>query len=179
MNCVFRTVVVGLLAVGSYSAWARVEVVFLERIRRDGTVVELEPGGRFVHAAVSFQGQWISTHPIRGVELVPLDRLAVFGRVTAKLAKEDEPELEEAIVRKALGKKYDAGFDWSDDEKFYCSEFIAKLFGIEPLPMDFASPPWPESYAKLRGKPGLSPDELYVGLKQKGFRLEGSLVRAH
>jgi hypothetical protein len=150
----------------SSSAWAEVRVAFIELRTASGELVQMEPDGRFGHTAISYRGKWLHSHPWRGVEWVSLDVIEKVGKVAEILTLPDEAELPEEIVNGYLGRPFDREFLW-DDDKIYCSELIAKLLGMEPRPMFFDPALWPESYRKLNGLPGISPDEIHRRLEQR------------
>lgn len=141
------------------STQARVQVAFIEMRNYHGQIIQLEPGGRFAHSAISFKGQWLQAHPVRGVELVTMIEILKMGQIKEIIEVENLDKLDEQKVRSMLGKPFDHGYLW-DDEKIYCSELIAKLLNLSPKPMVF-SDSWPKHYQDLTGLPGLSPDGVY------------------
>lgn len=143
----------------SFSVQAKVMVAFIQMRDYYGNVIQLEPGARFAHSAISYKGQWLQAHPYRGVELVTIDKIQKMGEILEYLEVQNLEELDEAKVNVMLGKPFDHGYIW-DDEKIYCSELIAKLLDLAPKPMVF-SQAWPASYQALNGLPGLSPDGVY------------------
>jgi Permuted papain-like amidase enzyme, YaeF/YiiX, C92 family len=153
-----------LLAAGVFlsgaSAQAGVQIAFLEFYTPDGRLIELEPGGRFAHVAISYRGGWLHAHPFRGVEVISTEGLSKMGKITSVVNVPQLKEIPERTVSQFLGKPYDADFSWTDD-KIYCSELIAKIFGMKPEPMHFDPRLWPERYRRFEGLPGLSPDKVY------------------
>lgn len=145
------------------SVQAKVTVALIEMRNYYGQVIQLEPGGRFAHSAISYKGQWLQAHPVRGVELVPIERIRQMGEIKETLEVIGLEELDEQKVLSMLGKPFDHGYVW-DDEKIYCSELIGKLLGLPTKPMVF-SDSWPKQYQDLNGLPGLSPDGIYELLK--------------
>lgn len=135
------------------------QVAFIEMRNYHGQIIQLEPGGRFAHSAISFKGQWLQAHPVRGVELVTMIEILKMGQIKEIIEVENLDKLDEQKVRSMLGKPFDHGYLW-DDEKIYCSELIAKLLNLSPKPMVF-SDSWPKHYQDLTGLPGLSPDGVY------------------
>lgn len=151
------------------SAGAGVRVAFLEFYSPDGRLIQLEPEGRFAHVAVSYQGGWLHAHPRRGVEVINSEELGRLGKIATVVDLPQLKEIPQTTAQRFLGKPYDSEFTWSDD-KIYCSELIAKIFGLKPEPMHFDTKLWPESYWKYEGLPGLSPDKVYRDLtKQKSW----------
>ncbi|MES3036963.1 MAG: YiiX/YebB-like N1pC/P60 family cysteine hydrolase [Bdellovibrionota bacterium] len=138
-------------------------VAFLEHYDTNGNLVQLEPGGRFYHMAISFQGKWLQAHPYQGVVLVDIDELEKMGTVT-EIVRVNSPELTLEDIKPYLGLRYDQNFSW-DDDKMYCSELVAKLLNIQPIPMVFAPGLWPPQYQQYNGLPGISPDKIYLLLK--------------
>lgn len=143
----------------SISVQAKVEVAFIEMRNYYGQIIQLEPGGRFAHSAISYKGRWLQAHPLRGVELVPIEKIRKMGEIKEILEVKNLEEHDEAKVNAMLGKPFDHGYVW-DDEKIYCSELIAKLLNLPTKPMVF-SDSWPKQYQDLNGLPGLSPDGVY------------------
>lgn len=157
-----RWIPAAIMALGtSVSAHAKVQVAFIEFYNSDGRLIQLEPGGRFAHVAVSHKGLWLHAHPLRGVELTNTFELSKLGRIGRVVELRQMSELSDELVRKFLGKPYDPDFTWSDD-KIYCSELIAKIFGLPPEPMHFDTTLWPQRYWKFEGQPGLSPDKVFA-----------------
>lgn len=143
----------------SISVQAKVEVAFIEMRNYYGQVIQLEEDGRFAHSAISYKGQWLQAHPVRGVELVPIEKIRKMGEIKEVLEVPGLEELDEAKVNALLGKSFDHDYLW-DDEKIYCSELIGKLLGLPTKPMVFSSA-WPAHYQAYNGLPGLSPDGVY------------------
>lgn len=143
----------------SLSVQAKVMVAFIQMRDYNGNIVQLEPGARFAHSAISYKGKWLQAHPYRGVEHVTIDKIQKMGEILEYVEVPNLEELDEEKVKALLGKPFDHGYLW-DDEKIYCSELIAKLLDLAPKPMVF-SEYWPASYQALNGLPGLSPDGVY------------------
>lgn len=142
----------------SLKTFAAVDIAFVEIRDYYGNVVQLEPGGRFAHIAIAYQGGWLHAHPLRGVEVISNEKLAKLGTVTVQtLAQFDEPTANE--VNKYLGKGYDSNYSWSD-EKIYCAELVGKILRLTPEPMTFDTPAWGPGYKILDGELGLSPDDI-------------------
>lgn len=142
-------------------AVAEVHIAFIELLGPQGRVIQLTPGGRFGHSAISYQGGWLHAYPRRGVEVTSLEDLESIGRVVeiVTLVGRAEPSPQE--VDQYLGRAFDYDYSWTD-EKIYCAELLAKLLGLEPEPMIFDEKLWPgDKYQKLNGQPGLSPDAIY------------------
>ena len=149
-------------------AQARVQVAFVEIRRPDGTLVQLEPGGRFAHLAISYRGQWLHSHPYRGVELINTNDLAKMGTLAVKITL---PAMEpsDGMVKGLVGLPYDREYSWSN-ERMYCSELVAKILQLKPSPMYFDPKLWPKEYQKLNGQLGISPDDIYRILAHPIFK---------
>ncbi len=161
-----------LLFVPFYS-FASVEVAFIEMRDYDGQVIQLEPNGKYAHMAISYRGNWLHAHPFRGVEVVSKEELEKMGEIKVILTKSDFEALSEVEVARYLGKPYDSEFSWSD-AKIYCAELIAKLLGINPLPMSFDAEFWSEELQRMKGLLGLSPDDLFPVLLERGYKKKNS-----
>ena len=148
---------------------AGVEIAFIEIRAGDGRVLQLEPNGRFAHIAISYQGNWLHTHPYRGVELVSRKVLEETGLII-QVIRMPEVELESTAVKSVLGKPYDSTFSWNSDG-FYCSELVGKLLKLHPEPMLFARPLWKGPLTEKAGEFGLSPDDIYRILQGRGYRV--------
>lgn len=165
-----------LILLTPFCGFASVEIAFIELRNYQGELIELEPNGKFAHMAISYKGHWLHSHPFRGVEIIPQDKLEEIGTINAIVTIPETPSLTEVQVKKFLGKPYDTEFSWSD-ERIYCSELIAKLLHIEPKPMSFASKAWPESFRAFKGKLGLSPDDIFKALIQKDYNSDSFKFR--
>lgn len=150
-----------------FAAFARVEIAFVEILDSQGQPLQLEPGGRFAHTAISYRGKWLQAHPIRGVELVSRARVEELGVIREIVALPDRAEPSEAEVAKYLGKPFDSALSWSDDA-IYSSELVAKLLGIKPMPMAFEAAIWPARFRLMRGQLGISPDDIFQILRKSG-----------
>ena len=148
---------------------AKVDIAFIVMKDRQGQILQLEPQGQFAHIAISYQGQWLHSHPYRGVEIISTESLEHMGTLRKIITISDLDSLDEALVKPLIGKAYDTEYAWND-ERIYCSELVAKLLKIEPLPMSFSSPFWSDGFQKIRGELGLSPDDIYKNLKARGYR---------
>jgi hypothetical protein len=153
------------------SSLASVDIAFLEVPNRQGQPRILEAGGRYAHIAISYQKQWLHSHPQRGVEIVSKEILQQTGRVAAIVTLTNDSEPSPSAVKPILGKPYDLAYSWSD-ESFYCSELVGKLLRVPPEPMNFEPSLWPPQYRTLRGKPGLSPDDLFRLLQRRAHRIQ-------
>lgn len=159
------------LALSAFSArpTQALEIAFLRLQQRNGQLIYLEPGVPYSHVAISYRGQWLHTSPAKNrVEIVAT--LAEIGGVEIILSNPDAAELQPAQVEPWLGLPYDREYDWSNNDKLYCTELVAKLLGIPPSPMAFDAFLWPAHYLTKNGLPGLSPSELFAELAIRNYR---------
>lgn len=145
-------------------------VAFLELPGPDGRRMELEPGNRFAHTALAYNGRWLEADPWAGVTLVPFATLQKMALSITILEHPEGPEVDPARVREWMHRPFDPDYTW-DNDKLYCTELIAKLLGVAPHPMRFDAPHWPPAWRARAGQPGISPDLLYTDLLKMGFRL--------
>jgi len=155
------------------TAESETQVLFLELRNGQGEVLLLEPDFPYAHVAVQLRdGKIIHSHPRGGVQEVTYKQLGNFGTVKESVVIERETsEISNEEFEKLLGKPYDFGFSW-DNDRFYCSELVAKILGISPEPMHFDQALWPPSFWELEGKPGISPGKIYRKLKSQAFLFE-------
>lgn len=137
--------------------WAQIIVGFVEMRDSQNRLVQLEPGGRFAHLAISYGAKWLHAHPYRGVELITTAELQQMGRIIPVTWSRTK-SLSAQQISYYLGKPFDHEYSWSDGQ-YYCSELVAKILGLNPEPMNFDL--WPDRYKKKRGQLGLSPDDIY------------------
>jgi hypothetical protein len=147
---------------------AATDVAFIEIRDYHNQIIQLEPNGRFAHVAISYNGQWLHAHPIRGVEIVSQKEIEKIGRFKSIVSLPDV-NIETEKVRRFLGKHYDAGYEWTE-QSVYCSELVGKLLELAPEPMSFKASLWANRYLHMRGQPGLSPDDVYRILIGRGYK---------
>lgn len=150
-------------------SFASIDVAFIELRNHNGQLLQLEPNGKFTHIAISYRGGWLHSHPNRGVEVISQDNLEKIGTIKAITTVTERDSLNESQVRKYLDKPYDPEFSWRDD-KIYCSELVAKLLNIDPLPMTFETEVWPDRFKSLKGQLSLSPDDIFQLLIKKVYQ---------
>jgi hypothetical protein len=162
-----------LLFLGPLSQFAAaVEVAFVEAYK-DGKMIQLEPGGRFYHVAIRVGDQWLHAHPHKGVDAVA--DLEPYGHKFYFLRHDLIPEPAREWMQARLGMPFDRTYSWDNPQATYCTRIIAEYLGIQPRTMSFNGQHWliPENVARgelsSRGKQGLSPDELYTELVNRGF----------
>ena len=146
-----------------------VQVAFFEVRDARGNPVHLEPKFPWAHMAISIDGAWLHAHPATGVEWVSGANLENYGRIAHTMNVPKWFKLRLDLVDEFLGRPYDGAFSW-DDRALYCSELVAKLLGIAPVPMVFDPQFWPRDYLRFNGLPGISPGLVYRRLIQEGLR---------
>lgn len=148
----------------NFSRSESVYVAFLEFYNKDGERISLEPGGRFSHIALSYDGGWIHAFPPRPVEKAA--RLDKFGRLTVVLELSDEIIVDQNFLTLQLDKSTSIQSEWSDTQTTYCSKLVGQCFGILARPSLWEAAHWDQ--VPLKYKPttreGLSPDDVYETL---------------
>lgn len=143
-------------------SFAQVKVAFLEIFHpTTGEVVPLEPGGRFGHVAISFNGGWLHSFPGRPVERVK--SLEAYGRVVEVVTIEGVQALSHLEVGSHLGKSFDTSYSWGPTNTTYCSKLVGQILSIPPQPTSFSADVW-QSAGALGDGWGLSPDDIYIYL---------------
>jgi len=155
-----------LFSVGAYSRNPE-QVLFLEVKNSQGEIVQLEPDFPYAHVLISVEGQWAHSHPKTGVQRIGNSQIKQFGEPREMFEVELPHEAPKKITD-WLGLPYDMSFQWTND-KFYCSELVAKILQMDPEPMHFDPQLWPPSFQEFEGLPGVSPGKIYRYLKAKGF----------
>lgn len=163
-----------LLILGSAShIAAAVQVAFIEAYK-DGKMIQLEPGGRFYHVAIRVGNKWVHAHPHKGVDEV--DDLELYGHRFYYLNHDLIPEPSREWVKARVGMPFDRTYSWDHPTAMYCTRLIAEYFEVPPRKgMAFRGGHWkiPENVSRgelnSRGREGLSPDQLYSELVQRGF----------
>jgi hypothetical protein len=149
-------------------ALARVELALFKIYRPDGSFIQYEKNGQFAHTALLVDAGWIHAHPYKGVEVLP--SLRDFPFPTAKITRLrlNSPIIDGRYYQHFLGLPFDSDYSW-DEDKIYCSELMAKILRIRPVPMVFDPKIWGPNHPQS-GKPGVSPDGLYRWAIQMGFK---------
>lgn len=160
-------------------------VIFLSVTDPSGQKIDLDPaepsGKAFFHVAISHRGGWLhsqtwagvqktrSMEPYGHVELILEPSRTEWNRIKTLYPSESE-------IDNLIGRKFDFFFNWATDQELYCSELVAKILKIKPIPMRFGGPYW-QKYFEKRGQPmphskskGMSPDSLYTALIKRGWR---------
>ncbi len=146
------------------------DVAFLTAYRRDGSLIRLKRNEAFFHVFIKHDELWYNAAPGKKVEGVKNFRDAGFRYFTITILRKTEHKFPYERLAPFLGLPYDYGFSWSD-EAIYCSELIAKILDISPGPMYFDPTIWQKKYWKLNGRPGISPDQVFYKLLDRGFKL--------
>lgn len=145
-------------------------MAFFEYFSPQGELIQLEPGGRFFHVAILTEEGWLHSHPQKGVELVKDLDLISARRVI--LTNPQAQSLSRRDVRSYIGLPFDYSYNWEDPNSTYCSKLVGILLGIDPLPMDFSAEHWSRSGLSSTHQVGLSPDDIYKTLIQRGFSVK-------
>lgn len=160
-RCFLYFILLLSFSLSSFS-YAKTRIAFLELYDSRGNLVQYEPGGRFAHTAIQFDeigDKWLNAYPKEGVAIITWEQLQQRGRIT------DVVEVPQSVhfsqVAPYMGRPFDYWYSW-DDDAFYCTELIGKLFNIPTHPMRFNRKVWPRHYWKLEGTPGLSPDQVWL-----------------
>lgn len=153
-----------------FSRATELKVVFLEVKNDKGQTVFLEPGFPYAHVVLGRGEFYIHSHPRTGVSKFSEQELKLYGEPKETFFLSDEG-LNDEVLDNALGKPYDSQFNWSD-ERFYCSELVAKAIGLLPEPMHFDPKLWPPQFQAFEGLPGISPEKIFKRLKAGAFLFE-------
>lgn len=151
-------------------AVAPVEVVFFELYDK-GKRVELEAGGQYYHVAIKTEAGWLHSHP--GAEGVTF--LKDLSQISKKFVILENPNAKAVSlmdVHRYLGLPFDFFYRWNDERTSYCSKLVAQILGIPPKPMSFSSEHWGQAFGIERGEVGLSPDDLFDALLERGYRFK-------
>lgn len=167
-----RILLISFLFAFAQLAYAKVEVAFLILKDASGNIVQFEEGGRYGHVAVSYNGQWLHAHPVRGVELT--NDLSDIGWTSVILESEQYNEPTEEYVNQNLGKAFSYLKSWEDSQYTYCAKLLAGPLSVDPLPMNFVTKMWENRTDLPRGEKGLSADDLYQVFVNRGFQVKNS-----
>lgn len=162
-----RKLILLILLVFSELGFCSVSVALFEFYNEQDQLIQLEPGGRFYHVAISTKKGWLHSHPKKGVELIRI--LDEIGPHRVILTNQSLMAFTWDEIQPYLGLPFDYGYKWEDSDSTYCSKLIANLLKIDPLPMSFASDHWEKSGLDSIQELGLSPDDLFRILKKRGF----------
>lgn len=140
---IFTAIIAFLICCGLYAFKKGPElkngdIIFITNQSGQGKAIQLATKSKFTHVGIVFIESGI-TYVYHAVEPVSKSTLSDFigmsedGSYAVKRLK-DQSVLSSVSLKqmlneanKELGKHYDLGFNWSDDE-MYCSEFVWKLY---------------------------------------------------
>lgn len=149
---------------------AQIKIAFIKVYKPDCSLLYLESNFEYSHVAISYKDGWLNAHPKHGVQFTSLLEELDFPKIEYHIIENPfMPELTEQEVGRFIGKPYNNLYDWYANDKYYCTELIAKLLDVPPKPMFFDPRYWPEKYQKLNGKPGMSPFSLLKKLLKRDF----------
>ena len=147
-----------------------VRVAFFKGFDQFNQPIELLPGGEFFHVAIQIDGFWYHTSTVDGVELLyNLLDLSQDGMQIHSMLESKEYDLRYEDIKPYIGLPFDFYYDWDCKDRTDCTKFIAQLLDVPPTTSFFQGPHWSISYGISEGGVGVSPDELFTRLKQKGF----------
>lgn len=114
------------------------DVIFITNQSGQGKAIQLATKSKYTHVGIVFieNGKTFVYHAVEPVSKNSLEEFVSMsedGKYSVKRLKDTVLLTQQAIKQmhseaiKDLGKHYDLGFNWSDDE-LYCSEFVWKLY---------------------------------------------------
>ena len=160
----------------SFSVQAEVRVAFLTATDSKGKPVQLEKDGRFSHVAIWVEGKWLHSYINRPVEWV--ETLEDYGMIGEVLVDPKASPITFEQIKKLLELPYDPSYAWNNSQSTYCAKLVGLLLGVKPLPMSFSSERWKDTELLPVGELGLSPDDIYDALVNRGYRSNmGSLCK--
>lgn len=153
------------------------DIILIELRCYSCSMIADETGSRFSHSAVvlgNYEGEPIVAQALGPVHAIKLSNFLgqrqpnTTAHVMRPLERLDANELVEEFSVNWLGRPFDKGYTW-DDEKLYCSEFVAKFLEVflgpvfPPRPLDF-SRNW-DFWNRVmdhvpQGEPGNSPGDF-------------------
>ena len=170
-----KIVMILLLSLSSHAK--SIKVAFVTTQKTNGQIVQFEDGGHFSHIAISYQGLWLHADPREGVTLS--ENLNDLGTHYTFLSHPQLQEPSPEFVHSVLGMKFNMFAHWQDASATYCSKFIGKYFSLIPAPMTFASPDWQGIKDLPIGQLGMSPDDIFRQLLNRGFIPAQSQSQSH
>ena len=151
------------------AAQATTRVAFFEAYDHTGAVIRLLPESKYFHVAIQIEDVWYHTDQDEGVTV--LESFSDLGpqfQLKSILVNHDL-YLQKSEIKPYLKMPFDLYYDWHDPNTTYCSKLIAKLLKVKPSLNLFKSSYWALAHGIKKGKEGISPDELYKKLLEKGF----------
>lgn len=153
------------------------DVILIELRCYSCSLIADETGSRFSHSGVVLgerQGEILVAQALGNVHATTLTKfLSQKTKNTSALVRRPKnlyanESLIKVFARDWMGRPFDSSYTW-DDEKLYCSEFVAKFLEVflgpvlPPKPLDF-SRHWDYWSSVLnpvpQGEPGNSPGDL-------------------
>jgi hypothetical protein len=125
------------------------DLIFIMNPAGQGKAIQLATGSKYTHVGIVFieNGKPVVYHAVEPVMKSPLNEfvgMSVDGKYEVRRLK-DQKALAGDVLSKMrrqaisqLGRHYDWGFSWSDDE-LYCSEYVWKLYS-SALHVEIGSP---------------------------------------
>ena len=114
------------------------DIIFIVNPSGQGKAIQLATGSKYTHVGIIIKEK-TETYVYHAVEPVMVSTLSDFiafsadGKYVVKRLKDSSPltvaknEKMKVMASKLLGKHYDIYFSWNDDE-WYCSEYVWKLY---------------------------------------------------
>lgn len=148
---------------------ATVRVAFFEAYDHTGKVIRLLPDSEYFHVAIQIENVWYHTDQMEGVTV--LEAFNDLGpQYTLKsILVNNAIDLPSSVMLPYLNMPFDLYYDWSNPKTTYCSKLIANILDIKPSVNLFQSTYWSQARGLKKGQEGVSPDELYAKLLEKGF----------
>ncbi len=159
-----------LVCLFASNANAEIKVAFFRCYTPSLKAVQLTPGGKFCHVAISHNGGWLHAHPVDGVKWKKNLPEITGGRCENILIDISAPAVPHEEVTPWIGKPYDASFRWETKEATYCSKLVGCLLKVPPTLMTFKSPFWNGFKDLPVNEVGISPDEIYHELLRRNYQ---------
>ena len=145
-------------------------MAFFKGYDHKGQLLELLPNGQFFHVAIQIQNQWYHASTNNGVKSIyNLSSLSDESMYIHSMLESKDWDLTKQDIKPYIGLPFDYFYEWECENKTDCTKYIAHLLEVTPTRADFKGIHWSVGYGIQKGGLGISPDELYMKLKQKGF----------
>lgn len=153
------------------------DIILIELRCYSCSLIADETGSRFSHSAVvlgKYEGETVVAQALGPVHALKLSKFLAQKQpestalVMRPFAQLDANLLVNEFSANWLGRPFDKGYTW-DDEKLYCSEFVAKFLEVflgpvfPPKPLDFSRnwDFWNRVMDRVpQGEPGNSPGDF-------------------
>lgn len=153
------------------------DIILIELRCYSCSLIADETGSRFSHSAVvlgKYEGDTVvaqalgPVHALKLTDFLKQRQANTTALVMRPIERLDANELVEEFSANWLGRPFDKGYTW-DDEKLYCSEFVAKFLEVflgsvfPPQPLDFSRnwDFWNRVMEHVpQGEPGNSPGDF-------------------